>query len=98
MLSTAMNSTTDSRHATAMAARINAASQDAAAARVSVAQLERQVLAARARADRLAARLARIERFARGAMGRTQDQLARAALGSIAVTAADTDMPALVSV
>lgn len=96
MLAT-MRQDTDSGRATAAAARINAALLDAAAARACVAQLERQVLAARMRSERLALRLARIEGFARRAMARTRDEQAREALGDIVVTAADRDAPALVN-
>jgi hypothetical protein len=92
-----MRQDTDSGRATAAGARLNAALQDAAAARACVAQLERQVLAARMRSERLVMRLARIEGHARRAMAHTLDERARAALGDIVVTAADRDAPAVVA-
>jgi len=97
MLATAMTLDTERGRAIAVAARINAAAAEALAARMSVRLLESQVIAARLRAERLAARLARIENYARRAMGRTRDDAARAALGDIVVTASERDAPALVS-
>lgn len=97
MLATAMNSRDERGQAIAVAARINAAAAEALAARASVRLLESQVTAARLRADRLAARLARIESFALRAMGRTRDDAARAALGDIVITASERDAPALVA-
>ena len=44
---------------------------------------------------RLAARLARIETFARRALARTRDEQARAALGDVVVTASERDAPTL---
>lgn len=87
----------DRGRAIAVAARINAAAAEALAARCSVNQLEQQVLAARARADRLAARLARIEGYARRAMAHTECEQARMALGDIVITARGRDAPALVN-
>lgn len=98
MLATVMNTNdTERGRAIAVAARINAAAAEALAARLCVSQLEGQVIAARLRADRLAARLARIESFARRAMGRTRDDAARAALGDIVITASERDAPALLA-
>lgn len=91
-----MNQDTHSGRAIAMAARINAAVQDAAAARACVSQLARQVVAQQLRAERLAQRLARIESYARRTMAHTLDQRARAALGDIVVTAQERDTPSLV--
>ena len=94
MQSTAMNQDTQRGRVIAWAARIHAAADEALAARLCVSQLERQVLAARAHADLLRARLARIEGFARRAMPQVRDELARAALGDIIVTARDREPPA----
>lgn len=94
---TAMIQDRERGRAIAVAARINAAAAEALAARCSVNLLEQQVLAARARADRLAARLAHIEAYARRAMGHTRCEQARVALGDIVITARDRDTPALVN-
>jgi hypothetical protein len=92
---TAMIQDRDRGRAIAVAARINAAAAEALAARCSVNLLEQQVVAARARADRLAKRLARIEGFARRAMAHTDCDHAHAALGDIVITARERDAPAI---
>jgi primosomal protein N'' len=92
----AMKQEHETGRAVAWAARINASAAEALAARACVRQLEGQVIAARLRADRLAARLARIESYARRALPRTRDEAARIALGDIAVTAGERDAPAAV--
>lgn len=92
----AMNRSTHSARAVAMAARINAAIQDAAAVRACVCDLELRAIMAQLRAERLAARLARIEVHARRALALTRDERARAALGDIAVTAGERDAPAAI--
>lgn len=86
-----MKQETDTGRAIAMAARINAASQDAAAARACLAPLERQAIAAQLRAARLAVRLARIESYARRALAHARDDQTRVVLGDIAVTAGERD-------
>lgn len=91
-----MNGDSHAARAVAMAARINAAVQDAAAARLCVEPLARQLVAQRLRSERLAARLARIEAHARRAMAHTLDERARAALGDVVVTAAERDAPTVV--
>jgi len=85
--------TTDTQNATAMAyaARENAARRELQAARACVTALVRQVNDAHARADRMAARMARIENYAKRAVARARDEQARLALGDIAVTAAERD-------
>lgn len=88
-----MQNERDKGRATAAAARITAAAQDAAAARACVAQLEREVVAARSRVFRLELRLARIEGTARRALARTRDDGARLALGDICVTAGERNAP-----
>ena len=74
--------------AVAYAARINAAAQDAAAARACMGQLESQCVAARARADQLAAQLLQIQALAQRALAHATDDQVRLILGHIAITAA----------
>jgi hypothetical protein len=97
MYAHAMNQDTAKGRAIAMAARINAAIQDAAAVRACVGDLEQRVRAADLRAARLVARLARIERYAQAHLARARDEQARLALGDIAVTAAERDAPSAVA-
>lgn len=85
----AMNGTRENERAIALHARVDSAQAEAAAARRCLAGLVSEATEQRARADLLAARLARIERLARYACGITREEVARAALGAIALSASE---------
>lgn len=74
-------------------ARMEAATQDADAIRASVRMLEADANAARAQAAALLALVTMIERKAKLAACRTQDETARLAFGDIAALAADARLP-----